>query len=102
MSLVVTKGSEKLRSAKLKLPKQLRFGSKHAFKKGSAVGGKVKVKHTRRSLSLRAKKPVGKFTAKFARRALKAKGLKGQARPKFKLVVVDKTGKRTKLNVRPR
>lgn len=104
MSLQVTKGSEKLRSVKLTLPKQLRFGSDRKFDRGAKVRGgkKVKAKHTRRGLSLRAKKPVGKFAAKFKGKALKAKHLSGNARPKFKLKVVDKTGKRTRLTVRPK
>jgi hypothetical protein len=104
MSMVVTKGSEKLRSVKLKLPKQLRFGSDKKFDHGAAVtaGGKIKAKHTKRSLSLKAKKPINKFIAKFARKALTAKDKSGHGRPKFKLVVVDKKGKHTKLTVRPR
>ena len=103
MSLVVKKGSEKLRSVKLKLPKQLRFGSKKKFHHGAAVtGGKIKAKHTKRSLSLKAKKPSNKFIAKFAGKSVKAKGLHGSTRPRFKLVVVDKTGKHTRLTVRPK
>ena len=104
MSLTVRKGSEKLRSVKLTLPKQLRFGSDRKFDRGAKVRGgkKIKVKHTRSSLSLRAKKPVGQFAAKFKGKALKAKGVRGKAQSKFKLTVVDKTGKRTKLTVRPK
>jgi hypothetical protein len=104
MKLKVKQGSEKLRQAKLRLPRKLGFASGKRFTRGSSVkarGGKVKVKHTGRSLKLSAKPAAKAFAAKFAGGALKAgKGLRKGAKLKFKLKIRDAAGKTTKLTVR--
>jgi hypothetical protein len=102
MRVRIHKGSEKLTQAKLKLPRQLAFSSGKRFDRGTAVGGrKVSVKHTRRSLKLKAKKPASSLTARFARRALHpGKGLRPHSKLTFKLELRDASGKTTRLSVR--
>lgn len=107
MKLKVKAGSEKLRQVSVKMPRELGFAGGKAFKRGSSVkagGKKLKgkaVKHTKRSLKLKAKGAVKSFKGKFSGRALKAsKKLKPSDRLKFKVKVRDKTGKTTKLTVR--
>jgi hypothetical protein len=97
----VRKGSEPLRSAALKLPKQLQLGSKRAVKRGADTGKGVKVKRgSKHKLALKAKKPASKLKAKLAHGALLAKHVHGHAKLRFKLKVTDKTGKTTKLTLR--
>jgi hypothetical protein len=91
LNLRIKKGSEKLKSAVVKLPKQLRFSSK----------GKIKITHTKRTLKLKSKKAVKKLAAKFGGGAVKpGKGLSPRAKLDFKLKVRDAKGKTTKLKVR--
>jgi hypothetical protein len=101
LKLSVRKGSEPLRSAALKLPKQLQLGSKRAVKRGADTGKGVKVKRgSKHKLALKAKKPASKLKAKLAHGALLAKHVHGHAKLRFKLKVTDKTGKTTKLTLR--
>lgn len=107
MRLKVKAGSEKLRQVSLKMPRELGFAGGKKFKRGSSVkagGKKLKgksVKHTKRSLKLKAKGAVGSFAGKFSGRAIKAgHKLKPNDRLRFKVKVRDKTGKTTKLTVR--
>jgi hypothetical protein len=101
MVVRVTAGSEKLRSAKLKLPKQLRFAAGKSFDRGSAFGSKAKVKHTKGGLTIKARKPSKRLLGKLADGAVvPGKGLKPGERLKFKFSVRDRTGKTTKLKVR--
>jgi hypothetical protein len=103
LGMSVKKGSEKLKSVKLTLPEQLQFGSARAFDRGASIRGgkKVKAKHTNRKLTLTAKKAVDKFGAKLGDGAVLAAG-GSHAKLLFKLKVTDKTGKTTKLTVRPK
>jgi hypothetical protein len=101
MSFKVTAGSEKLRSAKLKLPKQLRFAAGKSFDHGSSFGSKTSVKHTKGGLSIKARKPTQRLRGKVAKGALvPGKGLKAAKGLKFKFSVRDVAGKTTKLTVR--
>ena len=101
MRLVVRAGSEKLRTAKLKLPKQLRFASGKRFESGSSFGSKAKVKHTRGGLTIKPRKPAKKLRGKVAGGALvPGAGLKPGKRLRFKLSVRDAAGRTTKLTVR--
>jgi hypothetical protein len=95
-------GADKLRSATLKLPRQLRFASGKNFDRGtSASKAKVRVKHTARALKLTAGKAAKRLRAKVADGALQpGKGLKPNARLKFKVKVRDASGKTTRLTVR--
>jgi hypothetical protein len=100
MRFSVKAGSEKLRTAKLKLPKQLRFASGQAFEDGGTFGSKTSVKHTRNGLKIRARKAAETLRGKIARGALMpAKGLEPGKRLKFKFSVRDAAGKTTKLTV---
>ena len=100
LSMKIKAGSEKLKSAVAKLPKELGFASGKAFDHGAAVG-KVTVKHTKRTLKLSSKKAVKRFAAKFSKGAVKAgKGLSPHSKLTFKLKVRDAKGKTTKLKVR--
>jgi hypothetical protein len=104
MKLKVKAGSEKLRQAKLKLPRQLGFAAGKDFDRGTTVkagGGKAAVKHTGRSLKLSAKKAAKSFSGKFAGGALEpGKGLRANSKLKFKLKIRDASGKTTELTVR--
>jgi hypothetical protein len=100
MGVKVKAGSEKLKRAKLKLPRQLRFASGKAFDQGSSAT-KVSLKHTAGSLTMKARKPAKRMRAKFADGALEpGKGLRSGQRLKFKVAVRDASGKTTKLIVR--
>lgn len=100
LRLRVRAGSEKLRKAKLKLPKQLAFASGKRFARGTKTTAKVK--HTRRSLTLR-RGGAGSLTVKVAKGALKAKpGIRANAKLRFKVAVTDVTGHKTKLRIRSR
>ena len=76
MKLKVKAGSEKLRQATVKLPGQLRVAAgKRRFNRGSAVkagGGKASVKHSGRTLKLKAKSAAKSFSAKIAARGAEA------------------------------
>ena len=104
MKLRIKAGSEKLRRAKLRLPRELGFASGTAFDRGASVqssGGKVSVRHNRRGLKLKANKATGAFTAKFAGGALLKSGEPDPgSRLKFRLAVRDVDGKTTRLTVR--
>ncbi len=103
LSLAVKKGSEKLRSASLTLPKQLSLGSKQKVKHDVDTGKGVKAKRgSKHRLALKAKKAASKLTAKIGGGALRAKHLSGHTKLRFKLKVTDKTGRTTKLTVRPK
>jgi hypothetical protein len=100
MKLKVKAGSEKLRQAKLKLPRQLGFAAGKDFDRGASVH-KVSVAHGRRALTLRASKPAKSFKGKFAHGALVAgHGLERGQRLKFKLKIRDAKGKSTSLTVK--
>ncbi len=100
IGMKIKAGGEKLKSASVKLPKQLSFASGRAFDRGATVS-KVKVKHTKRTLKLKSRKAVKRFAAKFADGAVKpGKGLSPRAKLTFKLKVRDAKGKTTKLSVR--
>ena len=100
LALKITAGSEKLKSAAVKLPKQLGFASGKAFDQGTDLA-KVSVTHTKRTLKLKSKKAVKRFAAKFANGAVKpGKGLGPNTKLTFKLKVRDAKGKTTKLKVR--
>ena len=100
LSMRITAGSEKLRSAVVKLPKELGFAGGKAFDQGATVA-KVKVRHTKRTLKLTSRKAVERFTAKFAKGAVRAgKGLSPQSKLTFRLKVRDAEGKTTRLRVR--
>ncbi len=94
-------GSEKLRSAKLTLPKQLRFASGKSFENGSSFGSKAKVKHTKGGLTIKARKPAKRLRGKIGDGALLAgNGLKAAKALKFKFKIRDAAGKTTRLRVR--
>ena len=100
LAVKIRAGSEKLKSATVKLPKQLGFANGKAFDRGATVG-KVKVNHTKRTLKLKTKKAVKRFAAKFGDGAVKAgKGLGPRTKLTFRLKVRDAKGKTTKLRVR--
>jgi hypothetical protein len=100
LSLGIKAGGEKLKSAAVKLPKQLGFASGKRFDQGTAIG-KVTVKHTKRTLKLKTKRAVKRFAASFGDGAVKAgKGLSPRTKLIFKVKVRDASGKRTKLRVR--
>jgi hypothetical protein len=100
MRFSVKAGSEKLRSAKLRLPKQLRFASGQAFEDGSTFGSKTSTKHTTAGLKIKAREAVQTLRGKIARGALvPSKGLKPGKRLKFKFSVRDAAGETTKLTV---
>lgn len=101
LKLSVRKGSEALRNATLKLPKQLHLGSKRKVKQGVDTSKGVKAKRESKSkLALKAKKAVPKLIAKAGDGALRAKHLHSPKKLRFKLKVTDKTGKTTKLTLR--
>jgi hypothetical protein len=101
MRFSVSAGSEKLRSAKLRLPKQLRFASGQAFEDGGTFGSKTSVKHTRNGLKIKARKAAETLRGKIARGALvPAKGLEPGKRLKFEFSIRDAAGDKTKLTVR--
>ncbi len=106
MKLKLKAGAEKLRRAKLKLPRELAFAGGRAFDRGTKVkagGGKASVEQSRRGLRLKTKKAVKSFVAKLADGALEAgQGLREGRRLKFKLKVRDAAGETTKLTVRAR
>jgi hypothetical protein len=99
MKLTVKAGSEKLRQAKLTLPKQLGFARGKDFDRGTSVA-KVKVRHTRKALKLKSSKPAKRLRAKLADGALvPGKGLRANSRLRFKLKIRDARGRTTKLTV---
>jgi hypothetical protein len=101
LGLVVKAGAEKLRSVKLKLPKQLRFASGKAFANGSAFGSQTRVKHTKGALLIKSRKAAKRIRAKLADGALvPGKGPGAKKRLRFRLSVRDAAGKTTKLTVR--
>lgn len=105
MKLKVKAGAEKLRQAKLKLPRELAFAGGRAFDRGTKVkaggGGKASAEQSRRALKLKTKKAAKSFVAKLADGALEpGQGLREGKRLKFKLKVRDAAGETTKLTVR--
>jgi hypothetical protein len=104
LKLSVKAGAERMRTAQLKVPKQLAFASGKAFKRGTkakANGKKLKgkkVKHTKRALKLKGKR-AKRFVAKVAGGALKAAD-EARRRMRFKVKVVDVRGGRTTLTVK--
>jgi hypothetical protein len=101
LRMKITAGSDKLRSAKVKLPRQLALASGKRFNRGISLGNQVSAKHTRRALKLKAGRPVKKFAALLADGAVQpGKGLSGHTKLRFKLKLRDTAGKRTKLTVR--
>jgi hypothetical protein len=107
LKLKAKAGSKRLRQVKLKLPKKLSLASGKRFTKGAKAkaGGKrlrgKAFKHGKRKLSLRSGSGANTFTAKVGKGALAAsRGVKPNARMKFKVKLTDTAGKTTKLNVR--
>jgi hypothetical protein len=105
LRLIVKAGSERMRRATLLLPKQLGFssGGFRAGTKAKANGKLLKgkaIKHTGRTLRLKHKR-AKRFVAKVADGALTA-GPEVEKRMRFKVKVVDETGKRTRLKLRSR
>jgi hypothetical protein len=107
LKLTVKAGAERMRTARLRMPKQLGFASGKAFKRGvkaKANGKKLKgkkVKHTKRALKLKGKR-AKRFVAKIANGALAVlKEIKNQ-RLRFSVSVTDTQGQRTKLIVKSR
>ena len=104
LKLTVKAGAERMRTARLKMPKKLGFASGKAFKRGvkaKANGKKLKgkkVKHTKRALKLKGKR-AKRFVAKVAGGALKAAD-EARRRMRFKVKVVDVRGARTSLAVK--
>jgi hypothetical protein len=104
LKLTVKAGAERMRTASLKLPKQLGFASGKDFKRGTkakANGKKLKgknVKHTERALKLKGKR-AKRFVAKVAGGALQAAD-DARRRMRFKVKVVDVRGGRTTLAVK--
>jgi hypothetical protein len=104
LKLAVKAGAERMRTATLKLPKQLGFAAGKAFKRGTkakANGKKLKgkkVRHTKRTLKLKGKR-AKRFVAKVAGGALEADD-DARRRMRFKVKVVDVRGKRTTLAVK--
>jgi hypothetical protein len=103
MKFSVIAGSEKLRSAKLKLPRQLRFAAGKAFAHGTAFAPKPKVRHTKGRLTIKARKPAERLRGKLTHGALlPAHGHRPRKRMKFKFKIRDTAGETTKLVVRTR
>jgi hypothetical protein len=104
LKLTVKAGAERMRTARLKLPKKLGFASGKAFKRGTKAksnGKKLKgkkVKHTKRALKLKGKR-VKRFVAKIAGGALEAAD-DARRRMRFKVKVVDVRGGHTTLAVK--
>ncbi|MGH2986559.1 MAG: hypothetical protein ACRDLO_07730 [Solirubrobacterales bacterium] len=104
LKLTVKAGAERMRTARLKLPKKLGFASGKAFKRGAkakANGKKLKgkkVKHTKRALRLKGKR-AKRFVAKVGGGALEA-AADVRRRMRFKVKVVDVRGARTTLAVK--
>ena len=66
-------------------------------------GHRVSVKHTRRGLSLKSRKPADSLKAKFSNGALRAgHGLRPNAKLRFEVRLRDASGKTTRLSVRAR
>jgi len=101
MTFSVKAGGENLRSAKLRLPKQLRFATGKKFDQGSSFGSKTSVKSSKSGLTIKARKPAKRLRGKIAGGALlPGHGLKPGKRLKFKFSVRDAAGKTTRLIVR--
>lgn len=104
LKLTVKAGAERMRTARLKMPKKLGFASGKVFKRGikaKANGKKLKgkkVKHTERALKLKGKR-AKRFVANVAGGALEVDD-KARRRMRFKVKVVDVRGGRTTLAVK--
>jgi len=106
LKLTVRAGSERMRKARLKLPKGLAFASGKRFDRGIKAKANRKsladkaIKNTKRTLSLKSKR-AKRFVARVRGGALKASS-KAQERMRFKVKVVDARGKRWRIGVRSR
>lgn len=110
LKLKARRGAERLRQVKLRLPKQLGFTKGKGFDRGFAakadkrkLKGKA-VKHSKRALKLKAKgrKGADRFVAEAARGALSASKKAEGRRLRFKVVITDVRGKRTRIKLSAR
>jgi hypothetical protein len=105
LRLKVKAGAERMRRVALRLPGRLGFDSS-AFAAGVVAksnGKRLKpkaVKHSGRTLKLKGKRSR-RFVAKLGDGALNAEP-EAERRMRFKVKVIDVSGKRTKLKVRSR
>jgi hypothetical protein len=107
MRLKVDGGGSTLNKATLKLPRQLKFSGKRAFKRGTKATadagklGKSAVKGRKRKLKLKADDGSGNLKVKVGKRALKrVKPIRRGKRLRFPTVVEDAGGFETKLEPR--
>jgi hypothetical protein len=104
MKVKVDGGGSTLRKAKIKLPRQLKFGKKKKFKRGAkAIGddgklGKKALKRSARKATVEAENGSTTLKVKARRKALKrAKKIKKGKALKFPIAVEDVGGFKTKL-----
>ena len=116
MTAKVDGGGSTLRRVKLKLPRQLKFGGKRAFKRGAKATGddatprqaalaardrSLKLRGRGRSLKLKARNGANTLKIKARKRALKrVKKLKKGRKLRFKTTIEDVGGFTTKLKPR--
>ena len=107
MKLKVKGGGSTLKKTTLKLPRQLKFSGKRAFKRGTKATGdsgklrKSAVKGRKRKLKLKADKGSGNLKVKVAKRALKrVKPIKRGKKLRFPTKVTDAGGFETKLKLK--
>jgi hypothetical protein len=104
MKAKVKGGGSTLRKAKIKLPRQLKFGNKRAFKRGAkATGdegslGKKALKRGARRVTVNARNGSTTLSVKAKKKALKrVKKIKSGKKLRFPITVVDVGGFKTKL-----
>jgi hypothetical protein len=104
MKAKVEGGGSTLRKVKVKLPRQLKFAKKRAFKRGAkAIGdegslGKSAIKRRARSVKVNAENGVGTLKVKARRKALRrVRKIKKGKSLRFPVTVVDAGGFKTKL-----
>jgi hypothetical protein len=107
MKAKIKGGGSTLRKAKLKLPRQLKFGKKKAFKRGAKAKGdgeklkKSAVKAKRRRLRVKSKDGAKTLKVNVRKKGLKrVKKIKKGKSLKFQIKVVDASGFTTKLKPR--
>ena len=107
MKATVKGGGSTLRKAKLKLPRQLKFAKKRAFKRGTKAKGdgeklrKSAVKGRARRLKVKSKQGAKTIKVKVRKKALKrVKKIKKGKTLKFPVTVEDVGGFKTKLKPR--
>jgi hypothetical protein len=109
MRLNVDGGGSTLKRVTLKLPRQLRFAGRRAFKRGTKASGdagklrKSAVKGKRRKLKVTLDDASGSLKAKVGKRALKrVKRIKRGKVLRFPIRIEDAGGFETRLKVEPR